>query len=184
MCRWPLRAPIVYSVANYRPHLSHFWANMYFSRSQLSHFLFLWIDPFFKWNEEHFIFRLQYLEKSENVQPPYSQSSRENVTPSSRASPLACYKEVPPTPRDPIPDQKVQNLYPFSDQKGAKTILFGAAHTYMAYIRVCPPPPLHRPPPQRHIVHTLCPLKCRQPYTLLRLITTLFSRMSSNFAFQ
>ena len=32
MCRWPLRAPypiIVYSsVANYRPHLSHFWVNM------------------------------------------------------------------------------------------------------------------------------------------------------------
>ena len=26
---------IVYSVANYRPHLSHFWANMSFSRSQL-----------------------------------------------------------------------------------------------------------------------------------------------------
>ena len=32
---------VVYSVANYRPHLSHFWANMQFSRSQLSHFLFL-----------------------------------------------------------------------------------------------------------------------------------------------
>ena len=31
MCRWALRAStpiIVYSVANYRPHLSHFWANM------------------------------------------------------------------------------------------------------------------------------------------------------------
>ena len=31
MCRWPLRTPhpiIVYSVANYRPHLSHFWANV------------------------------------------------------------------------------------------------------------------------------------------------------------
>ena len=34
---------IVYSVANYRPHLSHFWANMKFSRSQLSHFLFMYL---------------------------------------------------------------------------------------------------------------------------------------------
>ena len=33
---------IVYSATNYRPHLRHFWANMYFLRqSQLSHFLFL-----------------------------------------------------------------------------------------------------------------------------------------------
>ena len=36
---------IVYSVANYRPHLSHFWANMSFSRSQLSHFIFMYV-PF------------------------------------------------------------------------------------------------------------------------------------------
>ena len=28
-----------------------------------------------------------------------------------------------------------KNLYPFSGQKGPKTIPFGAAHTYMAYIR-------------------------------------------------
>ena len=35
---------IVYSVANYyRPHLSHSWANMKFSRSQLSHFLFMYL---------------------------------------------------------------------------------------------------------------------------------------------
>ena len=34
---------IVYSVANYRPHLSHFWANMSFSRSQLSHFIFMYV---------------------------------------------------------------------------------------------------------------------------------------------
>ena len=37
---------IVYSAPNYRPHLSHF--------------LFLWIDPFFRLNEEHFTFHLQY----------------------------------------------------------------------------------------------------------------------------
>ena len=89
------------------------------------------------------------------MQPPYSQSSRENVTPSSRTSPLACYKEVPPTPRDPIPDQEVQNLYPFSDQKGAKTILFGAAHTYMAYIRECPPPPAPPATPEAHCPYSL-----------------------------
>ena len=27
------------------------------------------------------------------------------------------------------------DVYPFSDQNGAKTLLFGAAHTYIAYIR-------------------------------------------------
>ena len=32
----------------------------------------------------------------------------------------------------PIPDQNGQNVYPFLDRKGAKTIPFGAAHTYMA----------------------------------------------------
>ena len=31
--------------------------------------------------------------------------------------------------------------HPFLDQKGAKTIPDVAAHTYMAYIRECPPPP-------------------------------------------
>ena len=33
-----------------------------------------------------------------------------------------------------------QNLYPFLDQSGSKTITFGAAHTYLAYIGVAPPP--------------------------------------------
>ena len=32
------------------------------------------------------------------MQPHYSQSSRENATPSSGTSPLASYKEVPPPP--------------------------------------------------------------------------------------
>ena len=41
----------------------------------------------------------------------------------------------------PDPDQNGQNLYPFSDQNGAKTIPFGAVHTFMAYIREYPPPP-------------------------------------------
>ena len=86
---------------------------MYFSRSQLSHFLFLWIDPFFRLNEEHFTFHLQYkrsgtfsnrkyeelsyLQKSENVQP-HSNDSIENATRSIGTSQLASYKEVPPPP--------------------------------------------------------------------------------------
>ena len=90
----------------------------------LSHFLFLWIDPFFGLNEEHFTFHLQYKhsgtianrkyeeqsypKKSENVRlhssnsienaPHYSQSSLENATPSSGTFPLASYKAVPPPP--------------------------------------------------------------------------------------
>ena len=78
--------------------------------------------PCFRLNEEHFTFHLQYKhsgtfanrkyeelsypKKAENVRshssnslkmrPHYSQSSRENATPSSGTSPLACYKEVPP----------------------------------------------------------------------------------------
>ena len=39
----PLASQSPYSVANYRPHLSHFWANMSFSRSQLSHFIFMYV---------------------------------------------------------------------------------------------------------------------------------------------
>ena len=82
-----------------------------------------WI--FFRLNEEHFTFHLQYKysgtfanrkyeelsypKKAENVwphssnslkmRPHYSQSSLENATPSSDTFPLASYKEVPPTPR-------------------------------------------------------------------------------------
>ena len=35
----------------------------------------------------------------------------------------------------PIPDQNGQNVYPFLDRNGAIPILFGEAHTYMAYVR-------------------------------------------------
>ena len=38
-----------------------------------------------------------------------------------------------------ISDQNGPNLYPTSDQKGSKTIPFGAAHTYIDYIREYPP---------------------------------------------
>ena len=121
---------IVYSVANYRPHLSHFWANV-ISRSQLSHSLFMYQSflkighpkinwPSFKSNEELFTFHLQnkhsgtfsnrkYEELSQPQNPKmcdptlvtllkipshYSQSRRENATPSSGTSTLARYKEV------------------------------------------------------------------------------------------
>ena len=73
-----------------------------------------WIDPFFRLNEEHFTFHLQYKhsgtfanrkygelsypKKSENVLPHFIQSSLENGTPSSGTSPLASYKEVLPPP--------------------------------------------------------------------------------------
>ena len=40
----------------------------------------------------------------------------------------------------PIGDQNGQNLYPIADQNGSKTTPFGAAHTYMAYIREYPTP--------------------------------------------
>ena len=40
MCHWPLRPILVYYVDNYRLHLSHFCANMTFSRSHFSHLLF------------------------------------------------------------------------------------------------------------------------------------------------
>ena len=48
---------IVYSVANYRPHLSHFWANMKFSPSQLCHFLFMYLR-YIEWTALYF--SLQY----------------------------------------------------------------------------------------------------------------------------
>ena len=41
----------------------------------------------------------------------------------------------------PIPDQTGQNLCPFSDRNGTKNMPFGAAQTYMAFLRTSPPPP-------------------------------------------
>ena len=46
-----------------------------------------------------------------------------------------------PQKPDPISDRNCQNLHPFSDQNGSKTIPFGAAHTYIPYIGEYPPPP-------------------------------------------
>ena len=116
MCRWLLRA--------LTPLLSILWPIMdpiLVTFGQLSHFQFLWIDPFFMLNEEHFTFHLLYkhfgtfanrkwdelsyppknpkmcdpiLVTLWKMRPHYSQSSRENATPSSGRSPLASYKEV------------------------------------------------------------------------------------------
>ena len=57
-----------------------------------------------------------------------------------------------------IPVQNGQSLYPFSDQKGPKAPSFGAANTYMAYIREYLPthPP---PPPPGEKVHIVYPLR-------------------------
>ena len=101
MCRWFSQSPypiIIYSVANYRPHLSHFWGNSCDFRDPnlVTFYFYLWIDPFFRLNEEHFTFHLQYKhsgtfanrkyeelsypKKSENVRP-HSSDSIENATP-------------------------------------------------------------------------------------------------------
>ena len=45
-----------------------------------------------------------------------------------------------------IPDQNGQNVYPFLDRNGAIPITFGAAHSYMSYLREYYPTP-HPPPP-------------------------------------
>ena len=103
---------IVYFVANYRPHLTHFWANIIVAiPTYLCMYLIL--------NEEHFTFHLQYkhsgtfanpanelshpknpkmcdaiLETPLKMQSYYSQSRRENATPSSGPFPLTSYEEV------------------------------------------------------------------------------------------
>ena len=57
-------------------------------------------------------------------------------------------------PREPylISHPNGQSLYPFSDQKGAKTLPFGEAHTYMAFMRQ------YRPPPPGAAEHMLEPV--------------------------
>ena len=112
---------IVYSVANYRPHLSHFW---HFCDPNLVTFYFYELTHFLDWmkNTLLLIYRTNILVRLLTVnmkncltptnlkmcdpiqltllkmRPHYGQSSRENATPSSGTSPLASYKEVPPPP--------------------------------------------------------------------------------------
>ena len=47
---------------------------------------------------------------------------------------IRLYAFVVPLKTIPISGHDGQNLYPFSDQNGSKTIPFGAAHTYIADI--------------------------------------------------
>ena len=110
---------------------------MYLPYQSFKGIILKWTDPFFnKLNEEHFTFHPQNKysgtfpnRKYEQLSYPqipkmcdpipvtllkmqthYSQSSRENATPSRGTSPLASYKEVPPpTPHPaegyrPLPD--------------------------------------------------------------------------------
>ena len=127
MCRWPLRAPyliILYSVANYKPHLSPFWQIGNFRDPNLATFYFYELTHFLSCmkNTLLFIYSTNILvilftvimkncltpQNPEmcdpilvtllKMRPHYSQSSRENATPSSGSSPLVSYKEVPPSP--------------------------------------------------------------------------------------
>ena len=115
---------IVYSVANYRPHLSHFWANVIVIslRTECNASRLLSIKTttgtiFFKLRI--FLFsnpclpELSFPRNPENVRPHssnstknaihYNQPSCENATPSSGTSPVAFYWEVSPGPPPPSP---------------------------------------------------------------------------------
>ena len=61
-----------------------------------------------------------------------------------------------PQKPDPISDHSCQNLYPFSDQNGSKTIPFEAAHTYIPSIGEYPPPPVYNLPRFRPIGCSSC----------------------------
>ena len=100
---------IVYFLASYRPHPSHFLENVIFAITfylcmyltyQLSDFLtknLPILNPYLPQKSEN----LQpHSSKLIEMQPHYSQSSRENVAPSSGTSPLASCKGVPPPPRN------------------------------------------------------------------------------------
>ena len=80
---------IVYSVASYRPHLSHFWANVIvISRTELNASRLLNIKTTAGTNFEPRIFlflnpclpKFSYSKNPENLRP-YSSNSTENVTP-------------------------------------------------------------------------------------------------------
>ena len=95
---------LFYFVANYRPNLSQFWANQRNLRDlnlvTLCHILTknlpilesLLTRILLPHNPESYYPVLVVLLK---IQPHYSQSSRENATPSSGTSQLAYYKKVP-----------------------------------------------------------------------------------------
>ena len=115
---------VYHGLTNYRPHLSHFKQISNFRHLNLGTFYFYELTHFFKLNEEHFLFSYstnillllltvdmkncltpKYPKMCDPIlvtllkmRPHYSQSSRENATPSSGTSPLASYKKVPPSP--------------------------------------------------------------------------------------
>ena len=125
MCRWPLWAPtplwsILWPIID--PILVTFKQISNFRDLNLGTFYFYELTHFFKLNEEHFLFSYStnillllltvdmkncltpkhpkmcdpILVTLLKMRPHYSQSSRENATPSSGTSPLASYKKVPP----------------------------------------------------------------------------------------
>ena len=115
---------IVYFVANYRPHLSHFGQISNFRDPNLVTFYFYELTYFLDWMKNTSLFNYStnilvrlltvnvkncltpqnanmcdpILVTLLKIRPHYSQSSCENATPSSGTSPLASYKEVPPPP--------------------------------------------------------------------------------------
>ena len=70
------------------------------------------------------------------MQPHYSQSNRENATPSSGTSPLASYKEVPRQARNPrsIPLEAV--MMPFSSEGSQGSTSSFGSDGYVPPIRV------------------------------------------------
>ena len=113
---------VLCSVANYRPHLSHFWQKCNFPDPNLVTFYFYELTHFLNWMKNRLLFtysttilvrlltvNMKNCLTSKNpkmcdpilvtllkMRPHYSQSSRENATPSSGTSQLASYKEVLP----------------------------------------------------------------------------------------
>ena len=98
---------IVYFLVSYRPHPSHFLENVIFAITfylcmyltyQLSDFLtknLPILNPYLPQKSENL---RPHSSKLIEMQPHYSQSSREDVAPSSSTSPLASCKGVPPPP--------------------------------------------------------------------------------------
>ena len=112
---------IVCSVSNYRPHLSHYWANIIFAIPTKSFPICVtlyWMKNtlLFTYSTNSLVSWLTVKVKNFltlkmcdpilvtpcKMQPYYGQSSRENATPSNGISPLASYKEVPPSPTNKI----------------------------------------------------------------------------------
>ena len=65
------------------------------------------------------------------MRPPYSLSSREKATPSSRTSPLACYKEESPPPPPPprAPMLLVHSIFLHAQREG-RVIIFRPHHLH------------------------------------------------------